>query len=136
MYKLNAFSTFDFTDTAVCTQFSVDDPGPVVMSQTIRLPNGTIHDADSGTSGTLSPPSQISASIRIKGTSAANLKTNYDALAGLLGTKATLTRETVTGTTETCSARLMSVPEVGLNSAFGANYIDMTVVFVPLGTWS
>lgn len=134
--KITAFDGLSFgSGTNIYCQ-EVDDPGPYVLDNMVRLVNGAIHDADDTSDADTGPAERITAQFVIYATTAADFETAVAALEAKRTKSGTLTGINANGGTQTCTARLISLPmKIGYENFFG-NFMEVTAVFKPKTDWA
>lgn len=126
--------------TAPYNVIDVRDPGQRVILKYVELPNGAIHDGDGSGAAVLLPAQQIDVEVMIKvdshaATPAADFDTAVAALEALRGTVVTLTGADSSGTTMTCSARLVDMPYATSRRTHEHYWETYTLRFAPKGHW-
>ena len=107
--KLNTFGSQALTNATTLKQEVVEDSADTPVDSLMLDANSTWYDADGSTANT-TIPGIVTCEIKVSGTSAANFKTNTNAIEALNGTKATLTAAYADATTVTCTARCRVEP--------------------------
>lgn len=132
---LSSFGAQTLSNSTNFKQDSVEDSADTVVNSLILDVDNNWYDAD-GSSANSTIPGTVSCEIKITGTSAANLKTNTNAIESLNGTKDTLTGEYADATTVTCTARCRVEPVSVRTDSFLIPMVRYRLTFQKLTSWA